>query len=127
MAGEVAAVDRRHVCRFEPVQVARVVPVVQVAAEELELADRRHGFFEALEHVEGADPTEVASGHRGEQVHPDVGGRRAMFDDRTWIVLEVVGRQPVVFRGDERFEEEPRATGDEAECFDVVVRELTGR
>ena len=32
VAGEVAAVDRRHVGRLERLQVARVVPVVQVAA-----------------------------------------------------------------------------------------------
>ena len=39
VAGEIAAVDRRHVSRLEPAEIAGVVPVVQVPAEPLQVAD----------------------------------------------------------------------------------------
>jgi hypothetical protein len=58
--GEVAAVDRRHVRRIKPTQVARVVPVVEMAAIVLELVDRRQRLLQTIHHLEGADPTEVA-------------------------------------------------------------------
>ena len=43
------------------------------------------------------------------------------------IVLEVVGRQAVVLRTDERLEEQPGAARGEAKRLDVGVRELLGR
>ena len=92
MPSEVAAVDRRDVRGFQPTQVARVVPVVEVPAEMIELADRLHRRLEPFDHLRRADPTEVSRRHRGQQVHPDVRGRRAMFDHGGRVVLEVVGR-----------------------------------
>ena len=106
------------------VQVARVVPVVQVPAEPFEAADGRERRLQALHHLERPDPTEVASRHGRQQVHPDVRRRGAMGDDRRGIVLEVVGRQPVVLRADEGLEEPPGPAGGQAEGPDVGRREL---
>ena len=73
-----------------------------------------------------ADPPEVAGCHGRQQVHPDVRRRRAMGDDRRGIVLEVVGRQAVVLRTDERLEEQPGAARGEAKRLDVGGRQLLG-
>jgi len=41
------------------------------------------------------------------QRESDVGGRRAMGDDRNRLLLIIIGRQPVVFQADERLKECP--------------------
>ena len=120
VAGEVAAVDGRHVRGLERVQVPRVVPVVQVPAIPLEALDRRERRLETLDHLHRADPAEVACGHGRQEVQADVGRRRAVRDRRSGVILEVVRRQPVVVRPDERLEEPPRQAGDAAQR--VLVR-----
>ena len=127
VAGEVAAVDGRHVRGLEPVQVARVVPVVEVTAEPFEAGDRGERRLQALHHVEGPDPAEIPSRHRREEVQPDVRRRGAMRDDRSGIVLEVVGRQRMVVRTDERLEVAPCPASGQADRLDVCGRELLGR
>ena len=124
VAGEIATVDRRHVRRVEMAQVACVVPVVQVPAEPLQARDGHERRLQPLHHLQRADPTEVASRHGRQQVHPDVRRRGAMRDDRSWIVLEVVWRQPMVLRTNEGLEEPPGPAGGQAEGPDVGRRKL---
>ena len=61
-----------------------VVPVVQVPAEAFEAADGRESRLQPLHHLDRPDPTEVASRHGRQQVHPDVRRRGAMRDGRRW-------------------------------------------
>ena len=96
-------------------QVARVVPVVEVPAEALEAGDGGQRRLEPLDHLERPDPAEVARGEDRQQVEPDVRRRRAVGDDGLGVLLEVVGRQRVVVRADEGLEEPPRAAADEPE------------
>ena len=49
MPGEIAAVHRRNVLRFERVEIISVIPVVEVSAEQFHLAQRRQRSFEALD------------------------------------------------------------------------------
>src|SRR5206468_9861233 len=115
MPREIAAFDRRDVLRLESVAVLRVVPVVEVAAAALEGVQRLERGLETLDDVEGADPAEIASGHRRQQIQSDVRGRRAVRNHRARYLLEVVRRQCVVRRTDERREEAPRPPRDQAE------------
>ncbi len=65
MAGEIAAIDRRDVFRVERAEIACIVPVVEVTAETLESFHRSQGRLQPLDHIERADPAEVAGGdHR---------------------------------------------------------------
>src|SRR5207247_3977993 len=89
MTGEISAVDGRHVLRVEGTTVLRVVPVVEVAAKPLETVHRLERGFQPLDGVERADPAEVARRDRGQEIQPDVRGRRAMRDHRTRRLLEV--------------------------------------
>ena len=124
MAGQIAAVHRRDVRRFEPVQVARVVPVVQVAAEALQANDSRERRLQTLHHLERPDPTEVTSRHGRQQVHPDIGRRGAVLHGGPGIVLEVVRRQRMVLRTDERLEEPPGPARRQAKRPHVGGRQL---
>ena len=95
--------------------------------ESFEPRDRGQRRLEPFDHLDRSDPAEVAGADRGEQVHADVRRRRAMGDQRLRVVLEVVGRQPVFVAADERLEEPPGATGDEAKrvrrrCSDELDR-----
>ncbi len=56
MAGKIAAVDGRHIMRMQNGEVARVIPVVEVALELLHLLDRLERFFEPLDAVDETDP-----------------------------------------------------------------------
>ena len=115
MAGEVAAVHGRDVARLERAQLARVVPVVEVAAEALQARQRRERRLEPLHRVEEAEPAEVAGRDHRQQIEPDVGGRRAVRDDRPRVLLEVVGRQEGGPRPDEGLEEAPGPARGRAE------------
>jgi hypothetical protein len=86
-----------------------------VPAEAFQAPDSRERRLQPLHHLERPDPAEVASGHGGQQVHPDVCGGRAVLDDRSGIILEVVGRQRVIARANEGLEELPCSAGSPAE------------
>ncbi len=121
MGGEVSAVDGGHVAGLQRLEAAGVVPVVEVAPEALEAEQRGQGGLQAVEGLEDAEPAEVARRDDGEQVEPDVGGRRAMGDGGLRILLEVVGREEGVVRPDEGLEEAPGPAGRRAE--DLALRE----
>src|SRR6266849_2307530 len=63
MAGEISAVDGRDVLGLERAQVAGRVPVVEMAAEELEAIHRGQRRVEALERFVRAGPSEVVRGN----------------------------------------------------------------
>ncbi len=114
VAGEIAAVDRRDVVRLERPQVARVVPVVEVAAEARAASSIVASVASSRSTVSmRPGPAEVARGHRGQQVEADVGRRGAVGDDRLRVLLEVVGRQHVVGGRHEGLEEAPGAARDQ--------------
>src|SRR5947208_2932785 len=108
MTREVAAVDRRHVAWQQWLQRLRVVPVEEVPLMALELRHRRQRVLRALEQLSAGDVAEVVRGEIGEQRQAYVRRRRPMGDDFGGMLLEVVGRQPVVLGTDEYLEEPPR-------------------
>ncbi len=123
MAGEVPAVDRRDVPGLERGEPPRVVPVVQVAAILFEPLDRAEGGLESLEHLDRADPGEVARRDRREKPEPDVGRGSAVGDDRLRFLLKVVGRKVIVFGRHEGLEETKRAARREPEDALLSLRE----
>ena len=113
VSGQIPAIHGRHVLRLQGPKVTCVVPIVDVAVEALEPAHRRQGRLQPLHGIERAQPAKVAGRHNGQQVEPEVGGRRSMGHDRFWVFLKVVGREMVVLRHDEGIEEAPRAACDQ--------------
>ena len=126
MSGEISAVDRGHVFRVERTTVFRVVPVVEVATEVLEPGHRSQRGLESLHGVHEAKPAEITSGHGGQQIQPEIRGRRAVRDDQAGIFLDVVGRQAAVFGTHERREELPRSSRDHPERSGVLGRQRRG-
>ena len=127
VTGEVSAVDRRYVPRLERPEVARLVPVVEVAPEALEAAHAGQCRFEPLDGFERPEPAEVPRGGRREQIEPDVGGRGTMGHDRLGVFLEIVGRQVVVGGAHECFEEAPRAARHRTENPGLARRKTFDR
>ena len=129
MPGQIAAVDGGHVFRIERAQIARVVPIVEMAAEALQTAHRRERRLQPLDRLAGSDPAEVASADDGKEIEAEIGRRRPMRDRRRRIVLEIVGRQHVVGRRDESLEEPPGAARGQPQRLGVGVghRQMSGR
>ena len=75
MAGEVAAVDARHVERIERPERRRLVPVEQMAAMALHLLDGRDRRVDARGRVGQADPAEIARRDDRQQIDADIGRR----------------------------------------------------
>ena len=107
VAGQVAAVDGRHVHRLQRHQRHRVVPVVEVAVVALHLVHRAEGGGGAREHLAERGETEVPGAQVGQQRHAHVGWRRAVGHDHDRMLLHVVGWQPVVAGADEVLEKPP--------------------
>ena len=70
----------------------------------------------AIDQLARGDVAEVARGEVREQRQADVGGRRPVGQALHRVLLQIVGRQEVVVRGDEGVEEGPGAAG---ECTQV--------
>ena len=107
MTGEVSTVDRGYVFGIERAEVTRVIPVIEVTTETLEAVHRSERSFEPLDCSHGAEPAEIVRSDGGEEIQPEVGGRRAVGHDWCWLFLEIVGRKGVVFRADKGLEEPP--------------------
>ena len=125
--GEVATVDRRDVARLERRQRARVVPVEEVSAVALEPLQGIEAAPEARGKLACADVAEVPGRERGEEHHADVGGRGPMGDLDVGLLLEVVGRQPLVLWPREALEVEPGPARHAAQERAVVLGELRDR
>ena len=105
--GQVAAVDRRDVHRPQRLEGPRVVPVVEVPPVARHPIQRRERPLRPRDHLARGDVAEVVGGEVREQRQADVGRRGAVRDPVRRILLEVVRRQIVVLRPDERLEEPP--------------------
>src|ERR1041385_6629729 len=127
--GQVSAVDGGDVFWLERPQVTRVVPVEDVTAKPFELFQSRKGTLQPLDKVTCPDPAEIARSSDGKKIEADIGGRRAMRDDRIGIFLKIVGRQEIVFLADELFEEAPRPAGGETKDLRFIRphRQFSGR
>ncbi len=115
VCGQIAAVDRGYILRFERSQVARVIPVVEVAAKSLQALHGRQCCFQALDAFQRSDPAEVASADGAQQIQAHIRRRSTMCHDRLRILLKVIRRQHVIGGADERFEVSPGATRDQAQ------------
>ncbi len=124
MAGEVAAVHRRDVQRWQRLQRLRVVPVVEVPPVTFQSVHRAQGVRRALDEQSGRDVAEVVSGQVRQQRQPDVGRRGAMGDCGNAILLIVVGGQPMVRGADEAVEELPRPPRQRAQEEGLGRRQL---
>ena len=127
MPGEIATVDGGDVSRLQRLARARVVPVVEVPAVTLEIGHGRQGCLEPIHRVERADPAEIARGHGREQVDAHVGRRRPVRDDGPRVVLEVIGRERIVFLRHERLEEAPALPRRRQDALPLVAAQLLGR
>ena len=107
MTGEVSTIDRGHVFRVERAEVTRVIPVIEMTTETLEAVHRAERGFEPLDCGHGAEPAEIVRGDGGEEIQPEVGGRRAVGHDRCRLFLKIVGRKGVVLGADKGLEESP--------------------
>ena len=76
--------------------------------EAFEAFDGRERGVGPVSQLTGADETKVVSRERREQRHPDVGWRRAVRDGHCRDELDVVRRERVINRSDERVEVPPR-------------------
>ncbi len=92
MPGEVAAIDRGNIFRLQRAQVLGAIPVVEMAAMAFEAVHRGESDLQPVDGFGQADPAEISRGCHGQQIEPDIGGRRAMRDDWIRILLEIVGR-----------------------------------
>ena len=126
MPGEIATVDGGDVSRLQRLARARVVPVVEVPAVTLEIGHGRQGCLEPIHRVERADPAEIARGHGREQVDAHVGRRRPVRDDGPRVVLEVIGRERIVFLRHERLEEAPALPRRRQDALPLVAAQLLG-
>ena len=124
MAGEIAAVDARHVERIERPQRRRLVPVEQMAAMALHLLDRRHRRVDAAGRIGEADPAEIARRNDRQQIDADIGRRGSRRHDRVRRFLEIVRRQHVVLGRDEGLEIGPGAARDRAQHRRVGGRDV---
>ena len=100
-----------------------------MAAKALQLRHRGECGLEPLQCVKRSQPAEIARGDDREEIQPQIGRRGAVGDDRFGIFLKIVGRQHVVFRRDECFEEAPGAPRDQPQRQGVRRRDrqMTGR
>ena len=122
-AGEVAAVDRRHVPRGERRERPRVVPVQEVSFMSLEPFHGRDRAFEAREHLLCRDESEVVCRERRQEGHPDVRRGRPVRDRGARVLLIIVRREAMVFLAIELFEVGPRLARDLEEIGPVVFGE----
>ena len=127
MPGEISAVDGGNVLGFERVKIARVVPVVEMPAEQFHLAHGRQRGFQALDRFQRAQPSEVSRANRGKKIEPDIGGRSSVSDDGLGCFLKIVGRERVVLGGNKHLEEAPSAAGNQAESLRVRQRQRAAR
>ena len=70
--------------------------------------------------VHQANVAQVVGGQGREQQQSYIGGRGAVRDEPTWILLKMVGGQPVVFRADELFKIEPGAASQAAQLSTLI-------
>ena len=126
-AGEVAAVDGRHVGRRQDLQRPGVVPVQQVPAVARQALDRVQRGLQAAGQLPGTDPAELAGAAHRQQVQADIGRRGPVGDGRLRDQLQVVRRQVVVLGTDAALEEAPGVSRQLQQVGAIPVPKLSQR
>ena len=123
MSSQIAAIHRRDILRVQRAKILRVVPVIEVAAEPLQVAHGRECRFQPVYGLGHPGPPEVAGADRGEQVKAEIGGRGPVRDCRLRVFLEIVRREHVICCRHESLEEAPGAARDQPQCARVCIRD----
>ncbi len=97
MSSEIATIHGRDVERTHRRQRIGLIPVIEMALIFLHLLKRVDGCCDAIKRLGKADPAKVTRRNHREKIHADIGWRRTLRNDRSWIFLEVIGRKMVVF------------------------------
>src|SRR5271157_2560365 len=113
--GEVPTVYGRDVRWLQWSQIAGVVPVVEMASNQFQLAHCAERRLQPVKGIQGSQVAKVVRGQRRQQIQPDIGWRGAVCDDRPGVLLEIIGGQGVVRRGDECLKEAPGSASDQAQ------------
>src|SRR5271168_592335 len=92
IGSEVAAVHAGDILGIERDQAARVVPIVKMAAVQLQLAHGLQRRFQAVSCFLRAEPSHVSRGERREQIKTNIGGRSSMSYDGLGIFLKIIRR-----------------------------------
>ena len=121
--GQVAAVDHRNITGQQRRERPRVVPVVEMPPVTFHARQRFEGPLRAREKLRGRAVTEIVGRQIGEQRHADVRRTGARRDHQIRILLDVVRRQPMVFRRDELLEIPPRLSRQFFEKAMLMLRQ----
>ena len=111
MTGEIAAVHRRNIEGNQRRQGLRVVPVIKVAPVSFQGFHGAQGVGGPFEEPAGGNIAEIVGREIGQQGKAHVGGRGPVGDHPDRMFLEIIGRQPMIFRADERSRRRPRFSG----------------
>ena len=125
MARKVATVHRRYIKRQERLERAGLIPVIEVAAIPFEALHRGEAFLRASKHAPDRKISEIPGRKVGQQRKPKVCGGGARSDDGRGDLLEIIRRQPVLPRVDERLEKEPglaSCASEKAQLFGGQIR-----
>src|SRR5689334_17407489 len=90
-----------------------------------QLAQRRKAQFKPFDRFKQTDITEVARSASRKQQQPQVCRRRAMGDDRAWVFLEIIGRQPMVGIPNKSFKETPGAPRNQTHRLPPFTTQFT--
>ena len=118
---EVPAVHRGDVAGRQRREIARVVPVVEVAAVAFHPLERLERVPQAQDDGQQTRMAEIVGRQRGQLQEADVGRGGSPRDLAPRLFLEVIGWEPLVVRPDERVEEEPGATREQTEAARIAV------
>src|SRR5665213_4182451 len=72
MPRQIAAIHGGDVSRIQRPEIARIVPIIEMAAKALQAAHRCQGCFQALDGLGRTRPAEVAGADRGKKVEPEI-------------------------------------------------------
>ena len=90
----------------------------------LQPLDGRQRPLQPLEHGVGRQEAQIVRRERGEKTHPDVRRRGPVRHDAGGLLLEVVGREPVVLGAGQRLEVAPGLPRDREEELAIRGRQL---
>jgi hypothetical protein len=119
--GEIATVDGRDIARLQRRQGVRIIPVENMTAIGFQPLDRCKCIADTGRQIGTPDETEIMRGFRRDEKQSDIGRRGAVGNFAFRRFLEIVRRQPVVFRSNESFEEQPRAPRDVFEKHPIAA------
>ncbi len=125
MPGEIPAVHRGNILGIERMEIACVIPVVEMSAEQFHLSHGRQGGFKALDRFQRAQPSKISRANGGKKIEANICRRSSMRDHGIGRLLKIVRGERVVFLGNECFEIAPSPTRNEAESLSVGRRQRT--